>query len=116
MATYEELIVRDDVKLILADVRAKFPGKRFRPVDTAAGIVVLASPSRAQWEIFQQQASGDGPEASKATKSLFLATCVYPEKGQVAELVEEWPGLPLSKDVQSSMLILAGQAAGDYVK
>ena len=121
MATraYEELIADDKVQALIAQAREQYPGKRFRPVDTAAGVLVLMNPSRAQHDAILKALAGNKDDESlnlAAAATQLQTVCAVPDKATINKLIEEWPGLPTDMGVQRAYQILAGQTIGDYQK
>lgn len=116
--SYEELVEDESVRALIVQSKISFPGKRFRPVDTAAGVLILMNPSKQQHEMILRVMIGDkdGPVNIGGTVVMLQTVCAYPDKATLSKLLEEWPGIAQDKSVQESYNILAGQTQGDYQK
>jgi hypothetical protein len=111
MATYDELMQDEAVKATLAELAGKYPGKRLRPIDTAAGLVVCVNPSRPQYNMYLSSIwSDDKVENAKAHETLMRACVVLPDPKTFAQWLEEYPGIPSDKDVVLELRRLAGAA------
>jgi hypothetical protein len=117
MATYEELVSDESVKALLAELQAKYPGKRLRPIDTAAGVIVCAHPSRAQYNFFKASIwSDDKNENAKAHEALLRACVVHPSAAEFALWLENYPGIDTDKDVVAELKILTGASKDAHAK
>jgi hypothetical protein len=117
MATHEELLQREDVKKIVADLSAQNPGKRFRPIDTPAGLIVICNPTRAQWNIMRAIAwDEDKANASKSMEGLILGIIKYPDAAAVAKMSEDFVGLWDNPDVVREVRRHCGHAAELHAK
>jgi len=115
--TYEELMADAATQKLLEACAAKVPGKRLRPIDTAAGVVVCCNPSRAQFNYFQASLWDDDKTVNaKAHENLFRACVVHPEPAVMAQWIEDWPGILVDKDVISEFRILYGAAKDTRAK
>jgi hypothetical protein len=117
MATYEELMADAGISALLEDLRSKHPGKRLRPIDTAAGVVVCVNPSRAQYTFFKSGLwSDDKTENAKAHELLLRACVVHPDAATFAKWLDEYPGIDTDRDVVSELKILTGSAKDSHQK
>lgn len=118
MATVAELMADDAVKARVEAAQGKYPGKRVRPVDTAAGVLVLRQPTRPEWECFEQAVWNDEdlPGKARAMKLLITSVVVDPGKDEFAKLLEDYPGLSGDKDLTLEVRKLAGQAKESALK
>lgn len=117
MAGYEELAQDEQVKALLETLAEKYPGKRLRPIDTAAGVVVCVNPSRPQHTAFLAQLFDDDKTVNaKAFEGLLRATAVHPEPGILSQWLNEFPGIAADKDVVGELKILSGSAKDSHAK
>src|SRR5271165_53051 len=96
MATCEELLEREDVQAAIVAAKASpaHAGKRFRPIDTPAGFVIIKSPSKAQWNMMRAIAwDDDKANSSKAMESLIMGILVHPDRGEIARISEDYVGI-----------------------
>lgn len=81
---------------------------RFERVDTAGGPVVLCNPTRAQLRRWRSVAMKVDGNMGEAYETLFVDTCVTPDRNGVQQLLDSWPGVSTSSDVIAAMNRLAG--------
>lgn len=109
MATYQELMADPEVQATMAALQAQHPGKRLRPVETAAGVFVFRQPTRPEYNYFRTQIlSDDKNESSKAFESLVTSCVVHPPLTEAMKLLEDFPGISADKDVVATLSILSG--------
>jgi hypothetical protein len=101
----------DDTSTRLEAAKIKFPGKRLVAVDTAAGVLILRQPTRQEYLMYQSLQWGDDV-AKKAGSfaELLRMTCVDPEAGAMAALIEDWPGIASDPEVVEALKELAGSS------
>lgn len=119
MASTEELLEQEEVKARLEEVRAdpRNVGKRFRPVDTPAGLIILKSPSAPQWSITMAAMwDDDKGVASRAMRGLVQSLVVYPGPDEVKRISTEWAGIWDNKDLAKAARILAGHETDAHAK
>ena len=95
MATRQELEAREDVQERLAVLKAdpRYTGKRFRPIDTTIGVVIVINPSRGQYNVTGAQLLDDDKGASfKAFSGLFRMCVVDPAPAVLTPLLEDMSG------------------------
>jgi hypothetical protein len=117
MASYEELLADPEVAGRLAELSGKHPGKRVRPIETAAGVVYCCNPSRPQYNMYLAQLWDDDKNVNaKAHESLMRACVLYPEAHVFAQWLEEYPGLASDTDTVTELRKLAGAAKDAVAK
>jgi hypothetical protein len=106
MATLEELEEYfPELKTLLPELAKKYPGKRLKPVETAAGLAVLANSTRGDYLAYLE-ALGDGKPG--AFDNLFLSMVVYPGKDEARAWLESYNAITRDPDVQQTIQILTG--------
>ncbi len=113
MATFEELLDREDVQAAITAAKSnpQNAGKRFRPIDTPAGFIVVKNPSSAQWTIMSAMAwDDDKATASKAMRGLILGCIVHPDKAIVAQMSEEYAGIWDNPHIVKEVRVHCGHA------
>jgi hypothetical protein len=118
MATMAELLADDAVKARVEAVQQRYPGKRVRPVETAAGVLILRQPTRPEWECFEQAVWNDEDLPGKARGMKLLVTSIVadPPAADFAKLLEDYPGLASDKDLTLEVRKLAGQTKESALK
>lgn len=75
--------------------------------------VVLRKPTRPEYRRFRAE-SNDPRRAPDAQETLVTSTCVFPDRGGLQALLDEWPGIP---EACAKVLIeLAGMAGVEQGK
>jgi hypothetical protein len=111
MATYEELMADPDVKSRIDDLAAKHPGKRLRPIDTAAGVVICVNPSRPQYNMYLSMLWDDDKTANAKAHEVLMRACVVdPVPAVFGQWLDDYPGIPADRDTVQELRKLAGAA------
>ena len=99
----------------LDEIKAKHP--RVRVCETAAGTLVLRSPTRVEWRKFKSLVMSDDVQSQiSATEMLLFDIVVHPAREDFAALLDQFPGLEVDKGVQLAIKELTGQVSSDEGK
>jgi putative endopeptidase len=116
-AKMEQLVANLKEAMAAAAADPKNVGKRFRPVDTPAGVIILKSPSVAQWSMTMAIMWDDDKSiASKAMRGLVPSLVVYPGPDEVKKITSEWSGIWDNKDLGKAVRVLAGVECDAHAK
>jgi hypothetical protein len=90
-------------------LKSLYPGKRIKAVDTAAGVVIMRSPSRPEFAAFRMwQLDDDKSIAASASEKLMRQVVVLPDADTFGLWLEEFPGISSDPDVGKTLRILLG--------
>lgn len=95
---------------ILAEAQVKFPNNRLALVKVTAGTIVLRNATSAEYRLFEKGILDEkmGMLASQAYSNLMLTTVVTPSRQELAQMFEQWAGLPMNKKLINAINILNG--------
>lgn len=115
--THDELLQDPDVKARVEAVQQAHPGRRVRPIDSAAGVLVCVAPTRQQLLQFETLLWGDDATAkARAHEDLLKNCCADPDRARLQALLEEWPGICRDPEVIRELRILYGGAKDSSAK
>ena len=119
METFEQLEARDDVREMIAQLRARadLGTCKLVPIDTPLGVVVVKTPSRGQAAIaFTQMFDDDPGVKSKAMTGLFQMCIVHPAPAELAKLLDEFPFALTNTHAMGEFCIVTGNRRRDSAK
>ena len=106
----------DEAQQAIVDgISASNPGWRLETVAHAAGFFVFRQPTPQEYRMFTSQIL-DPMQQALAYTNLLVATCVHPEKADVAKAVTSYPGLPSNKRIIGALNRLSGSEDAEQAK
>ena len=107
----------EDVSKRLEVAQAQNPKRRLYAVDSPAGVLILGTPSRANYMLYLAMAMGDEPsEKVQARETILKACAVDPPPEAYGAILEDYPGLPGNADVLAAISKAAGVAKDTLAK
>ncbi len=117
MAKLSELLADDNIREQIAALQTQHPGKRLRPIDTAAGLIICVNPSRPQWTQFLASVWDDDKVTNaKSAELLLRAVTVHPERQTLDKWLDEYPGMASDPETMLELRKLAGAAKENATK
>lgn len=99
----------EDVSKRLEAAQAANPRRRLYVIDSPAGVLILGTPSRANYMLYLTMAMSDEPSEKVAARETILKACaVDPSPEAYGAILEDFPGLPGNPDILAAI----GKAAG----
>ncbi len=107
---HDELIASNtDVAKAVEQLSASYPGKRLKAVDTAAGIIIMRSPSRPEFSAFRMwQIDDDKSVSASSQEKLMRQVVVSPDAATFGQWLDDYPGISSDPEVSKTLRILLG--------
>lgn len=103
---------------ILSEVQARYANNRLAMVKVRAGTIVFRNATSSEYRMFEKGVLDEkmGMLASQAYSNLMLTTVVYPDRQALAQMFEQWAGLPMNKKLINAMNELNGVTEEEDLK
>ena len=107
----------EEISKRLESAQAINPKRRLYVVDSPAGVLILGTPSRANYMLYLAMAMSDeASEKVNARETILKACAVDPPVEAYAQILDEYPGLPGNTEVMSAISKAAGVAKDTIAK
>lgn len=117
MAKLDELLADSKIQELIASIQAGLPGKRLRPIETAAGVIICQNPSKAQWQQFVAGVADDDKNTMIKSVEIFLrGVTVHPDAKTLENWIDNYPGITGDPDTILELRKLAGAAKEQATK
>lgn len=103
---------------LFLETQAKFPSNRLAMVKVRAGTLIFRNATSAEYRMFEKGVLDEklGMLASQAYSNLMLTTVVFPDRQVLAQMFEQWAGLPMNKKLINAMNELNGVTEEEDLK
>ena len=99
-----------------AAIEEKHPGVRLARIPTAAGEIVIRSPTVIEEGNFQTMYYSNGMTPGVAWKNLLVMCTVHPDKATLAAWLNSWTGIALNPRVLRALKMIRGEADEEEAK
>lgn len=107
----------DTIEIRLERAQAAEPKRKLFVADSPAGVLILGTPSRANYLLYRQYIQGDdATDKAKAPDVLFQACMVDPPVAEAQRIFEECPAIAGCPEVAAAVAKACGLVKSDIAK